>query len=347
MTQKKLGLIICIAILTLTLLAGATNADITSTQPLIFDGSQTNFILQNFEHTATVEFTVISGSLVGSGTFTDESTSGNFAFTPSSNCIVAVVLSNAFTSVSGIYQTNAIITFTSGATQTFTWVYTIPDPPSPTPTVAPTAIPTLPPPIPANQVWLYVNQTGQGTTNPTAGYHFYNSGTSVALHAVPASGWAFNYWLLDNGTQITVPSASLIMDTNHTAMAVFQEIPVEGEPTPAPTVAPTPIPTTPPDYPDVINVQPFWNYLVNGNFLGLVNALFLSVFQLQSIVVAVFLLVFFAPLFIKTRNLLLCSILWILIGGSFIALVPDLAGLAVILLILGVASLLYKLVRPN
>ena len=73
----------------------------------------------------------------------------------------------------------------------------------------------------------------------------------------------------------------------------------------------------------------------------MINALFLSAFKLESIVVGIVLLIVFGPLYLKTKNLLLCSVLWILLGSIFVALVPDLAGLAVILLILGVGGLLW------
>lgn len=110
---------------------------------------------------------------------------------------------------------------------------------------------------------------------------------------------------------------------------------------------PTPIPTTPPDYIDVINVQPFWQYFFNGNFIGGLNALYLQAFGLEDIVIGVVLLIVFAPLYIKTKNLLLCSIVWILLGAGFVTMVPALSGLAVILLILGISGVLYKLVKPD
>jgi hypothetical protein len=349
--NRNITISICIVFLAATIFANLATGEVTTTQTFILDPAifttGYSFAYQEFAYDSTITWTITSGSLTGNGTITSDAVTGSLEITTSTACTVSVSLINAFTEVSGIYQTSATTTYPAGSTVTFNWLYTIPVGPSPTPTPKPTAIPTLPPTIPTNQVWLYVNQSGSGTTNPTAGYHFYTLGQTIAMYANPAIGYAFNYWLLDNGTQILTPTFPFYMNTNHTALAVFQEIPVEGEPTPAPTVAPTPIPTTPPEYPDVINVQPFWVYLTQGNLIGLINALFLSAFKLQSIVVGVLLLVIFGPLYIKSRNLLLCSILWILLGAIFVSLVPDLAGLAVILLILGVASLLYKLVRPD
>jgi hypothetical protein len=102
-----------------------------------------------------------------------------------------------------------------------------------------------------------------------------------------------------------------------------------------------------PDYPTILNVKPFWQYLFSGNILGFFGAIFLWSFILQDILVGAVLALFLVPLYIRTKSLLLLSIIWILLGAGFIALIPSLSGLAIIFLILGIGSLLWKLVHPN
>lgn len=98
---------------------------------------------------------------------------------------------------------------------------------------------------------------------------------------------------------------------------------------------------------DTMNVQPFWQYLFEGNLLGWLNAIYLSGFLLEDIVVGVICLLFLGPLYIRTKSLLLICIIWTLLGGFLIAAVPALSGIALIFLILGVAGLFYRLVRPS
>jgi len=100
-----------------------------------------------------------------------------------------------------------------------------------------------------------------------------------------------------------------------------------------------------PDYPAILNVKPFWMYLMSGNFLGFLGAIFLSAFLLQDILVGVICMLFLIPIYLRTRSLLLLCILWILIGGSIILIAPGLSALALLFLILGVAGVFWRLVR--
>jgi hypothetical protein len=102
-----------------------------------------------------------------------------------------------------------------------------------------------------------------------------------------------------------------------------------------------------PDYPEILNVKPFWQYLFSGNFLGFFGAMFLWSFILQDILVGAICALFLIPIYIRTRSLLLLCILWILLGGFFITAMPAVSGLAIVFLILGVAGILWRLVRPN
>lgn len=348
MKTRTRALSVCLVVLALALLVSSVKADIITDTPFnITLSAGQSFAVQDVSHESTIVWTVASGSLNASGTVNTDADGGTLTLTSSSSCTLIMNCTNAFTLIGSVYQTIYVYGVTAGVESSISWIYQLPDPPPATPTPVPTGIPTPIPPVP--QYFLFVNYTGQGTISPVTGFHYYptTSTTTVTLYATPAEGWAFNYWLLDNGTQVITTSFSLPITANRTALAVFQEIPVDGEPTPVPTIQPTPIPTSPPEYIDIINVQPFWQYLFQGNFLGFINALYLQAFGLEDIVVGMVLLIIFAPLYIKTKNLLLCSIVWILLGASFVAMVPALAGLAVILLILGIAGVLYKLVKPD
>lgn len=100
-----------------------------------------------------------------------------------------------------------------------------------------------------------------------------------------------------------------------------------------------------PDYPEILNVKPFWMYLMSGNFLGFFGAIFLWSFLLQDILVGALCMLFLVPIYIRTKSLLLLCVLWILIGSSIILIAPGLGALAVIFLILGVAGVFWRLIR--
>jgi hypothetical protein len=102
-----------------------------------------------------------------------------------------------------------------------------------------------------------------------------------------------------------------------------------------------------PDYPEILNVKPFWMYLFSGNFLGFFGAIFLWSFLLQDILIGALCMLFLVPIYIRTKSLLLLCILWILIGSSIILIAPGLSALALVFLILGIAGVFWRLVRPN
>jgi hypothetical protein len=102
-----------------------------------------------------------------------------------------------------------------------------------------------------------------------------------------------------------------------------------------------------PNYPEILNVKPFWQYLFSGNFLGFFGAMFLWSFIIQDILVGALCMLFLIPIYIRTKSLLLLCILWILLGGFFITAMPAVSGLAIVFLILGISGVLWRLVRPN
>ena len=102
-----------------------------------------------------------------------------------------------------------------------------------------------------------------------------------------------------------------------------------------------------PTLPETINVKPFWQYLFSGNLLGFFQAIFLWSFILQDILIGVVCMLFLIPIYLRTKSLLLLAVIWILLGSTIIVAAPALSGIAVIFLILGIGSVLWKLIRPT
>jgi len=83
-------------------------------------------------------------------------------------------------------------------------------------------------------------------------------------------------------------------------------------------------------------------YLMQGDFIGFINAVYVSI--LGELWFAIPLMILFIPLYIKTESLEFCAILWVLIGGSLIAMLPAMAATTgTLLLVLGLSVLLYRL----
>jgi len=81
----------------------------------------------------------------------------------------------------------------------------------------------LPPP-PPQQVYLTIASVN-GTTNPVAGTYTINVGSSVTVTCTPNSGYQLKEWLLDNVSVGTSPSYTVLMDINHSLIAVSEQIP--------------------------------------------------------------------------------------------------------------------------
>lgn len=88
---------------------------------------------------------------------------------------------------------------------------------------------------------------------------------------------------------------------------------------------------------------PFLDFIWAGDYLGFIQAIYISAFQSADLFYGVILLLFMAPLYIRTRSLLLMSILWILLGSFFLVAMPIVSGLAILLLSFGLAGMFFKL----
>ncbi len=75
--------------------------------------------------------------------------------------------------------------------------------------------------VPVLDVFLTIELEGQGITEPSTGTHEYSHGSEIFLSAIPASGWQFSKWKV-NGTEYNTPEITTTMDSDQTAVAVFQ-----------------------------------------------------------------------------------------------------------------------------
>ncbi|MEM3729049.1 MAG: NosD domain-containing protein [Candidatus Bathyarchaeia archaeon] len=67
---------------------------------------------------------------------------------------------------------------------------------------------------------LTITSTTEGTTNPAPGTYTYTLGVQLNVTAIPNTGYAFAYWLLD-GNKRTENPITILMDSNHILEAHF------------------------------------------------------------------------------------------------------------------------------
>ena len=91
------------------------------------------------------------------------------------------------------------------------------------------------------------------------------------------------------------------------------------------------------------SIETLIQFLWEGDVLGFLQAVYVAAFQSSDVFYGMVTLLLTAPLYIRTRSLLLLCILWILLGGFFIAAMPIVSGLATLLLIFGVAGTLFQI----
>jgi len=96
-----------------------------------------------------------------------------------------------------------------------------------------------------------------------------------------------------------------------------------------------------------VDVENLWQYLYEGDFIGLATALLVSVFSSVSMMVIVLYMMFFVPIYIRTKSLMLICVLWIILGGFFIMAMPIASGIAIFFSALGIAGLFWRLFRKS
>lgn len=92
----------------------------------------------------------------------------------------------------------------------------------------------------------------------------------------------------------------------------------------------------------MVDVGTLLQYLFTGDFLGLLQAIYVSAFLSADIFYGVLILLFTAPLYIRTKSLLLLCIMWIMLGGLVIVTLPLVSGIAFFLVVFGFAGVLLK-----
>lgn len=96
-----------------------------------------------------------------------------------------------------------------------------------------------------------------------------------------------------------------------------------------------------------VDTDYLWLFFFEGDFLGALQAYLVATFLNFETAIVAILMLFIIPLYLRTKSLMLISIIWILVGGFFVAAVPAASGLSVIFIVMGIGGLLYRLFRPG
>jgi hypothetical protein len=80
------------------------------------------------------------------------------------------------------------------------------------------------PPPPPTRYKLNLNSTVGGTTDPAPSVYEYDAGVMAVVTAIPEEGYVFARWELDGVIKSANP-LSVLMDKDHTLLAVFQSAP--------------------------------------------------------------------------------------------------------------------------
>ena len=70
---------------------------------------------------------------------------------------------------------------------------------------------------------LTISATIGGSTDPAPGAYTYSGGTTVAVNALPSSGYRFDHWVFDSSPTGSVNPINILMNSSHTLQAVFAE----------------------------------------------------------------------------------------------------------------------------
>jgi len=90
-----------------------------------------------------------------------------------------------------------------------------------------------------------------------------------------------------------------------------------------------------------------FQFLAEGDLLGFIQGIYVLSFGSVDIFFAFVTMLGLGAVYIRTRSLILISILWLLVGSFFIAAMPLVAGIGVLLVIFGISGLLYQLFKPH
>jgi hypothetical protein len=175
-----------------------------------------------------------------------------------------------------------------------------------------------------------------------------NLGNTIIL--ISAAGFTVTYttatpttltlYTLDFGAPVVNGAISL-----YNPMGRYADISSAAGATVIVTYAPMPPPPTWSD-PSLVNSTTISGYLAVGDFLGLVLAPYTLL--LGDVFGGVVIFAIMMPLYNRTQNLDYCLVVWVMLSAALIVALPaNTFRLAYVFLIIGVATLLYKLVIPR
>jgi hypothetical protein len=195
---------------------------------------------------------------------------------------------------------------------------------------------------PENITFTVVTGTLQGSgainTTSSGGLLMFTAATSGTIYVTAVSSGTVV--TMEGATFGGVPKAFTAGNT-YTIVWTYGSAPVV-------TPSPGPIPTATPGGTTILpslNFDFIWIYLISGDFLGALQALFLGAFGFLDLVYGLGAMLFIVPLYLRTKSLLLISIVWMILGTFFITVMPMVSGLAVLFIALGIGGLLYRLFR--
>jgi hypothetical protein len=93
-----------------------------------------------------------------------------------------------------------------------------------------------------------------------------------------------------------------------------------------------------------LDLNQIQQFIYEGDYFGLFQAIYTSAFLSADIFYVFLSMAIVLPLYIRTKSLTYCALAWILLGSLFIVASPLVSGIAVLLVAMGMASLLYKVV---
>jgi len=204
----------------------------------------------------------------------------------------------------------------------------------------PSTPPPVPPPVPVNlptvvinsprELWTYTSANITLTitaVNSNVTWYNVQNGTEwvyasnvTYLNSTTLSGFETGVytcyaWAISNDSYVAVDTVEFMVDVDATLPSV--------------------------------NMDAFWIFFYEGNFLGGVQSYFISSFLNLETAIALIAMLFLVPLYLRTKSLVLICILWIMLGGFFIAAMPMASGLAVLFMALGVGGLVWRLFKSS
>jgi len=94
----------------------------------------------------------------------------------------------------------------------------------------------------------------------------------------------------------------------------------------------------------LFNLDQARQFLLEGDIFGFLQAVYTSAFGSADVFYAFLTMAVVLPIYIRTKSLTFCAVAWIMLGSFFIVASPLVSGIAVLLMLMGIGSLLYKVV---